>query len=308
MTTAFDNTGHNDYLNTLADWGTVGAAVVTAGWLIFYWGILRSWKFVQRAQNDLAGKRSNKSSFVMGGALGLLAVLLHSAVDFNMHIPATAILTVTLMALVSGHFRFATEAYWHTVHWPMRGLITGALMAGLLYLGKQSWQQTVESYWLAKAEGIQEFSSGQIVALTKAYAAEPGNFETSYNIGEGWRMQSWQGGDDYRVLATRALEWFQRSVECNRYYPYSFVRYGMCLDWLGRHTEAESYFNQAAALDPNGYYTAANVGWHYVQLEDWATAKAWFEKSLSLNWISNPIARSYLQIVQGKLAEEGRPK
>jgi O-antigen ligase len=299
---------HNDYLNTLADWGTVGAAVVAAGWLIFYWGILRSWKFVQRAQNDLAGKRSNKSSFVMGGALGLLAVLLHSAVDFNMHIPATAILTVSLMALVSGHFRFATEAYWHTVHWPMRGLITGALMAGLLYLGKQSWQQTVESYWLAKAEGIQEFSSGQIVALTKAYAAEPRNFETSYNIGEGWRMQSWQGGDNYRDLATRALEWFQRSVESNPYYPYTFVRYGMCLDWLGRHTEADSYFNQAAALDPNGYYTAANVGWHYVQLEDWATAKAWFEKSLSLNWISNPIARSYLQIVQGKLAEDGRPK
>src|SRR5713101_1539827 len=299
---------HNDYLNTLADWGTVGAAMVAAGWLIFYWGILRSWKFVQRAQNDLAGKRSNKSSFVMGGALGLLAVLLHSAVDFNMHIPATAILTVTLMALVSGHFRFATETYWHTVHWPMRGLITGSLVAGLLYLGKQSWQQTVESHWLAKAEGSTEFSSEQIALLTKAYAAEPRNFETSYNVGEGWRMQSWQGGDDYRELAARALEWFRRSVESNRYYPYSFVRYGMCLDWLGRHAEAESYFNQAAALDPNGYYTAANVGWHYVQLEDWATAKAWFEKSLSLNWISNPIARSYLQIVQGKLAEDGRPK
>src|SRR5216684_3253965 len=296
---------HNDYLNTLADWGTVGAAMVAAGWLIFYWGILRSWKFVQRAQNDLAGKRSNKSSFVMGGALGLLAVLLHSAVDFNMHIPATAILTVTLMALVSGHFRFATEVYWHTVHWPMRGLITGGLMAGLLYLGQQSWQQTVECHWLAKAEGSKEFSTEQIEALTKAYAAEPRNFETSYNVGEGWRMQSWQGGDDYRDLATRALEWFKRSVECNRYYPYSFVRYGMCLDWLGRHTEAESYFNQAAALDPNGYYTAANVGWHYVQLDDWATAKAWFEKSLSLNWISNPIARYYLQIVQARLAEDG---
>jgi len=299
---------HNDYLNTLADWGTVGAALVAAGWLLFYWGIFRSWKFVQRAQNDLAGKRSNKSSFVMGGALGLLAVLLYSAVDFNMHIPATAILAATLMALVSGHFRFATEAYWHTVRWPMRGLITGGLMAGLLYLGKQSWQQTVECHWLAKAEASNEFSSEQIAALTKAYAAEPRNFETSYNIGEGWRMQSWQGGDDYRDLAGRALEWFQRSVESNPYYPYSFVRYGMCLDWLGRHAEAEAYFNQAAALDPNGYYTAANVGWHYVQLEDWTTAKAWFEKSLSLNWMSNPIARSYVQIVEAKLAENGTPK
>jgi len=97
---------HNDYLNTLADWGLVGALLVAGAWGAFYWGVFRSWKFVQRAPNDFAAKRSNKSSVVLGGSLGLLAMLLHSFVDFNMHIPSNAILAVTLMALVSGYFRF----------------------------------------------------------------------------------------------------------------------------------------------------------------------------------------------------------
>jgi hypothetical protein len=49
----------------------------------------------------------------------------------------------------------------------------------------------------------------------------------------------------------------------------------------------------------------AHLGWHYVQMEDWATAKQWFERSLSLFWADNPIARSYLEIVNRKLAEAG---
>ena len=56
----------------------------------------------------------------------------------------------------------------------------------------------------------------------------------------------------------------------------------MCLDWLGRHDEAGPYFSQAEALDPNGYYTVAIVGWHYVQIGDYAAAKPWLERSLRL--------------------------
>src|SRR5438067_11566210 len=93
---------HNDYLNTLADWGLVGALLVAGAWAAFYWGVFRSWKFVQRGQNDFGAKRSNKSSFVMGGALGLLAILVHSFVDFNMHISSNAILEARVKALVSG--------------------------------------------------------------------------------------------------------------------------------------------------------------------------------------------------------------
>ncbi len=299
---------HNDYLNTLADWGLIGGLLVAGAWLIFYAEVFRSWNFVKRAPNDLTSKRSNKTSFVMGGSLGLLAILFHSFVDFNMHIPANAILAVTLMALVGGHFRFATESYWHTVRWPLRIPVNILILAMLVFLAQQSWQRTAECWWLVKAQEQPYFSQEQIAALEKAFAVEPRNFETAYNIGEDYRMQSWQGGENYQDLAKSAMQWYKRSMDLNPFDSLVPIRYGMCLHWIGQHADAEPYFKRAYDLDPHGYYTLAHLGWHYVQIEQWAEAQKYLQLSLSLNTGSNPIALSYLNIVAERLAELPTPK
>jgi tetratricopeptide (TPR) repeat protein len=72
---------------------------------------------------------------------------------------------------------------------------------------------------------------------------------------------------------------------------------------LGQHEEAEPYFNRADELDPNGYFTAAFMGWHYVQNGQYGAARPWFERSLRLQNKDNPIAASYLQIANQKLLE-----
>jgi tetratricopeptide (TPR) repeat protein len=129
------------------------------------------------------------------------------------------------------------------------------------------------------------------------------NFETAYNIGEGYRTQSFKGGSDYEDLARTAMDWYARGMKLDRYDGYDDMRYGMCLDWLGHHGEAGPYFNRAEALDPNGNYTLANVGWHYVQVEDYAAARSWLARSLRLHWQDNVIGRSYLGIAERKLVE-----
>jgi tetratricopeptide (TPR) repeat protein len=78
----------------------------------------------------------------------------------------------------------------------------------------------------------------------------------------------------------------------------------MCLDWLDKYAEAGPYFNRADALDPNGYYTEANIGWHYVQTGDYAAARPWLERSLRLHGAENEAAASYLEITGNKLAEK----
>lgn len=79
--------------------------------------------------------------------------------------------------------------------------------------------------------------------------------------------------------------------------------YGICLDLLGRTGEAGPYFDQAVERDPNGYFTAAYMGWHYVQTGDYAAARVWFERSKRLHWQDNRIADSYLGIVTQRLLE-----
>ena len=295
---------HNDYLNTLADWGVVGFSMVAASFALLLGGIFETWKSVSREPSELGTKPSNRAAFGLGGSIGLSAILIHSFTDFNMHVPANAILVVTLMALLSGHLRYATERYWLNPRGTGRILVTLIGLVAMVYLGQQGWRRAREYVWLERAAKEKFYSQNMISALKKAAAIEPTNSETGYSIGEALRQVSWQGDTGYEKFATQAIEWFQRAMRLDPYNPYNFMRIGMCLDWLGRHEEAAPYFEKALSLDPNDYYTMAHQGWHFFQTGDYARAKEWFERAIKLEmYWHTPIASHYLPIVERKLKE-----
>jgi tetratricopeptide (TPR) repeat protein len=294
---------HNDYLNTLADWGLVGAGIVAAAWLLLYLGVFKTWKFVGGTVNDFGARQSSRFAFVLGASLGLLALLLHSVVDFNMHIPSNAILAIALMALLTGHLRFTTERYWVTSGWPGKLLGTLVFLAGIIYLGQQGWRRANEYVWLDRGAEASMYSTAQIAAMDKAFSIEPMNFGAAFTNAEAFRIQSFQGNSNYRELALKAMEWYARGMKLNRYDGYNYLGYGMCLDWLERHSEAKPYFERAYQLDPNGYFTLVFIGRHYVEMGQYAAAKPWFERSLRLQWKDNPIAENYLAIANKRLAE-----
>lgn len=304
------NNAHNDYLNTLAEWGTIGLGIVALTLALLTNGIVRTWPFVNRSSNDLESKRSSKEAFLLGSSLGLFAILLHSIVDFNMQIPANAITVIALMAMVSGYQRFATEKYWVSIGPIIKTLISITAGIGVCYLTIQSIRGVREQLWLARAKNSQSL----IVRLTSwknAIAVEPNNFDTTYNLGETLRLVSFDGADDYEAKAQEAMTWFQRGMELNPLEPRHFIGYGMCLDWLGRKTEAEVYFKRALNRDPNSHSTLAYMGWHYFQSGEYATAKTWFERSLSLynnHRNRNYFATTYLTKTLERLAEEAAIK
>ena len=294
---------HNDYLNLLADWGAAGGIVVLAGMVVFGAGLRKTWKSVYPQENDFGRGMSNRFALFLGAVAGLLALAVHSVVDFNLHIPANAILGVTLLALLSSNLRFATERHWQSARLPVRILATLALVAGIAYLGSQCWRRGREAVWLARAAQSPVYSPAQAAALEKAFDIEPMNFETAYNIGEAYRVESFDGGENFEALAKTAMQCFARGMKLDPHYGYNYLRYGMCLDWLDKHDEAGPYFNRADALDPNGYYTGANIGWHYIQTGDYAAARPWLERSLRLHGADNGAAASNLEITGNKLVE-----
>ena len=299
---------HNDYLNVLAEGGVVGTTLVASAWVLLGLGILKTWPAVRSSPRDLGPDRgSNKFALVIGGSIGLAAILAHSVVDFNMHIPANAILAIVLMALVSSCLRFATERYWVTVRTWGKLVVSVVLLANVAYLGHQGWHHAIEHVWLKRAAGSPAFSSAQAACLEKAFAADPMNADTACAIGEAFRIQSSEGGANYLQLAERAMEWFDRSMKLNSwgvyFSPGPWAGYGWCLDWLERSDKSASYFQQADELDPNNYTMAAHIGLHYVQSGDFAAAKSWFERSLHIQWQNNDIAGSYLQIINSRMLE-----
>jgi tetratricopeptide (TPR) repeat protein len=223
--------------------------------------------------------------------------------DFNLHIPANALVGVTLLALVTSNSRYATEQYWLLLRRPMKLGITLTLGVAIAGLSVQSHRGWGESVWLGRAEMTPYFSTERAAALEKAFAFEPENFQTAYDIGECYRTQSLQGGDDYLELGQKALDWYARAIRVNAHDGYSHLRTGMCLDWLGKTQESAPFYAAAEERDPNGYYMVAHIGWHYVQTGDFAAAREWFERSLKLSG-NNPTAKNYLSICESKLADQ----
>ena len=303
---------HNDYLNTLADWGVAGAALVASAWVLLYWGIFRSWKQVRGGRDDFSRKNSSKLALLIGASLGLAAILMHSMVDFNMQMPANAIMAITMMALLSSQWRFATERFWVSAGAGIKCVATLVLLAGLVALGYMERRGAREWSLLHQSHKTPAYTFTRITALEKAFEAEPKNFDTAFLIGECYKTKSFLSeSDDPAELARKAMTWYDKSLKLQPYDAYTWLRYGMCLDWIGpgdkgERPDSSRYYARANELDPNGFFTTANTGWHYMQTGDYAAARTWLERSRHLQWdkTMNELAPDDLPIVERKLRDE----
>lgn len=294
---------HSDYLNTLADYGTIGGAIVGVGLFVLTWGVFRSWKYVRRT-NEIATKPSNRSAAVLGCAIGLFAIALHSAVDFNMHIPANALVAVLLMAVLSSHWRFATERFWVNPGWV--GRIAGVLLllGSMGYLSVQAYRLGVEGHYIAKGKGLKLEPKAQLEMYKKAHAVESSNAETALMIGELIRQEAWRGEENYRELAREALGWFEKAIELNPWDSHGYLKAGMCLHWLDQPKKAGEYFDKALRLDPKSSFVLGLYGWHLLQLGDLEGARKYLAEGYSYYREENTFTKKYLDFVERRLAEE----
>jgi tetratricopeptide (TPR) repeat protein len=208
---------------------------------------------------------------------------------------------------VASNIRYATERFWFRPGRRTKVLVSTVLGVTVIYLGWQTVRLGTEAHTLAQAEATPLFSPERVAALEKAFAGEPKNFTTAYEIGECLRTQCQDSGNDR--AGEQALTWFATARRLNPHDAFPYLRTGMCLDLLGRTAESEPFYTAAEARDPNGYYLVANIGWHYVQTGDYAAAREWFLRSFALNSHNdNQIARSYLDICEARLAAQAAGK
>jgi O-antigen ligase len=83
---------HNDYLQLLTDGGLV-AGLIGASALIW---LLSTW--VKGLRADLS-RRADWLPILTGASIAVLGLLIHSLLDFNLQIPANALLFLMIVAL-----------------------------------------------------------------------------------------------------------------------------------------------------------------------------------------------------------------
>ncbi len=92
---------HNDYLELLSETGVLGFLLLAGGIVWMMVQIFRKWK----ARRNLEIK-----GLAMGGFISCVIILIHSLTDFNLHIPANALVFAAVLALTTAivHLRSST--------------------------------------------------------------------------------------------------------------------------------------------------------------------------------------------------------
>lgn len=296
---------HNDYLNTLVDWGLVGFTIAGAGGMLIFLGVFQTRKYVDRSSRDIGSSRnSNRTAFVLGALASGTALAVHSFFDFNLHVPANAAVAAVFLGLAASHQRFASGQHWITA-WPGSRIVYSTILIGTaVYLFNQGQRTFREQRHLLEAQSHPSASEEQIASLQQAAQVEPNNFENLYNIGETLRARGSSVSERANENLESAIEWFQAAIERYPAWAFSYIGIGMALDHLNRFDEATPYYDRAVQLEPNQHQIIAYAGWHQINLGDYVAAKRFFDRSLEIKWWDNHMPLTYNRIIEPKLPPE----
>jgi hypothetical protein len=293
---------HNEPLNLLVDYGAVGAGIAALALAAMGWGVWKTSRFVERG-SDLGLKASNRTAFFVGATSGLFGLGLHCLVDFDLHIPAIALLCAVLGGLLASNLRFATERFWISSVLPVRIIASILILAAGSTLAWASWNADRESWWLTRTERAEVITDSFLNSLVRASQAAPDNARTAYEIGENLRRLSFDGGRGWKELGKRSAEWLNRSAELNPYNARTRIDLARTRHWIGDTNGAAADFDLALKLGTNDVTVANYVAWNWLERGRTNEARALLDLSLSWDPWGNWMAKHY----RSKLPDPPKP-
>jgi O-antigen ligase len=260
---------HNDYLHLLAEYGIVGAL----GFLFFFLAHLANgWRNFQR----LGPKRiavstrvlSNSLALQIGAMAAVAAYVVHSAIDFNLHIPANALLLAFVFGLLANP-GVVHETQAPTLARPVIGWRIAMAVLGIVTL-IQCVRLLPAEYFTEKSRvALRDNDPTTSAAFAvRALATEKKNPNIYYYLGragllEGNAAVSPERRAFYFQVATVAFEKGWALAPRDDTFP---VELATIYDALGRFPEAEWMYGEAIRLDPKYVVTAQRYQAH---LDKW---------------------------------------
>jgi O-antigen ligase len=248
---------HNDYLNTLADYGA-------AGFILFFGAAVL---VGQRCLRGLGAAPAQASAL----AVGLLAFALQTFTDFNLKIPALAMLAAVLAAALV-RVAWPTEDEARLIRRRRRILplvaavvvpvCAAAFVIPLYHAEAERYAAREDMDQLAR---VPVASAEERAVLTKARASfvratarDPANghawADLSYSIALLARLDP---AREY-VFGRAAEAAAERALGCSQMVPEFWIRHGVGRDLQGRHGAADSDFARALELAPK-----SAIAWFY---------------------------------------------
>ena len=276
---------HNDYLHLLAEYGVIGATLGFVFLVIhLFAGCSGLKKIVNFKLKPDWRTSSNELALVAGALSGISALLLHSLVDFNFHLPANVLIGALYFAITaapSADLRAANGEPRRGVGWlpwvaPVLALPLLALSIPLLpgeYFNELSRQ--------AVRDG--RYAEGRALAL-RALTFERRNPNVYFNLGEARHYLTLEVTDPVgrAALHEQAAEAYEEGLKLFPRDTRLLLKLGATLDLAGRFDEAEAVFQRAIENDPNFGNVHAYYGLHFKLQRRFKQAEAAFRKAREL--------------------------
>ena len=270
---------HNEYLNLAADYGLVGVGLMLWVMVAFF---RHAW--VLRGSPD-----PEKYTFALGALVGVIALLVHCAFDFVLHIPANSIVLAAMLGLTAGAEvspqRFASRR----LGWARRPLAfaVGVLCAGGLWF----FIPTAVAYRQNDLGGAYRQDLEYDTALgyfMDAEASDPRFHEPPAGIGDVYRtMANWRLGPEKLPerlrYATNAIAAYDRSLRLNPDQSLVWVERAKMAAITGDGPEAERSFRRAIEVYPSNSFAYFAYGCFLRDRGELTRAREMFEKSNQYN-------------------------
>lgn len=285
---------HSDWLQLLAELGIIGFLIVLSGMVIFFFSIIKKFRSESFENNWEKG-------IVIGGLCSVGANAVHNLVEFNIHIPAIALLLVIIIALAYlPSMSYATDRRSvsllnNETNVPKRKihlsvpvriigfvclfLIVGfsaifilrpydaesAYYEGMVLENNLEWDKAAEKFQLAI--NTSPGNSDYFYALGNIYTKKV-NITKRFGVNKKW--------------AEQALDAYFHSIEICPTDGDLHLVIGSLYEIIGNKKDSETFFTKAISLDPNNAFYHKTYGSFCLKQGDTKKAIKEYKKSLEV--------------------------
>ena len=253
---------HDDYLNCLDDYGIVGFGIV----MLFV--ALVTLKFFHQLRID---NRWPDRVLAGCGLAAWMALLVHSFVDFNMHIPANAFMFFALIGLgLRGIGGDEEKPHWSSLSLkPLTGWLGWILIALSVAFGVQTVRSAMSDivYEETMDDATVMPTIQSIQGAQDALTFDRGNAQAMVLLGDLYRYRASRQKDitDRINEGQKALDAYKAADKANPLDDAIQAKMGMTFDVMRRYPEAFFCYKTAATMQPhNGQFWNA-LGNHFWQ-------------------------------------------
>jgi O-antigen ligase len=284
---------HNDYLNLLADYGAIGAALCLLFFLLVLYSLFKKQAQAER-EFDFMTSRS---------ALWVIAVMaVHSVFDFNFHIPACALTFFCVLAIgTSPSLQPQQDKSPFFLPGAFLGLLALPIACYLTLVPIRMHPSIQVAQW--KEDQLLALSSEELKKLgDQLYAQDPQAGPALENLADALRVKTAEINQAYkaaqrsgdaaeaqRLLLQRekegqaSLHLYQRASEANLIDDGLWLKQGLTFDILDRSSEAYLSYSKALENQPNNNFFQYHLGFHLLKVGEYDLAKELFASAKKIN-------------------------